>query len=1035
MCSASDFVIEEGILTKYTGPGGELVVPDGVKSISDYGGVFPDDVEFTSVSLPDSLEKNIWSWWLWPLNIKTAAYIVSPEHPSLTSVDGVLYNKDLTEILAYPLLKKGELLLPKTFQKVAAGILDEALGITAFRVDPEHGLMCDQDGILYTKDKKILIGCPAGMSGAVTLAVETEKINGRALVGCPYVTDYVVPPENAYFKSIDGVLYNKSGDQLIKFPEGREGEFTVPDHVRSFGQYAFNQAVGMTKLTIPASVKELSRDAFQNADNLKELIMPAAIYCGQAEEIETLEWVELTGEGSYYSQDGVIFARWSWADGAVNLVACPKARSIPYTVPDGVDGISGSAFQGCRKLPEIIFAGKIPTMPQNTFESCEALLRIPKSCLRVADKIPTAFATRTETFDRTDFQWIAVHQTAKAWKEAVEQYVLSLNKSEFFQGMLDIIAQLNKISKATGINIVEFVQTWSTELTGQQIRTLREILLLKKCSAAVNAMDTDPRLQPALNGEDALRQKPCSHPIEQLVRDNWVSSKLVRDIQRRVKAGVAYQDNGKVCDPDVLVFILASYAETMDDHARYPSLYKVAYVRAVRVPLADQVAAALDQKAFQDFLEAFAADDNGGYLPALDGSLLALGRYAAPAQIAKLISSMREWEKKGPNGRKAIIIARGGLMLSDTREAMLAVDKAGGLDYYASLRGTTAEEIRDTVLADFGLDEDGKKVCDLGNGRSVEFRLNPDLSLGLFDLTANKIVKSIPKKGADPERYAEVSADLSDMKKNAKAIAKARNDRLFRAFLDAEAFDASSWKRTYLKNPLLRQVASLLVWEQEGVTFTILNREIIANDESPVTLTDAPIRLAHPMEMNKALVESWQKYFAANGLKQMFQQIWEPVFDPETVREDRYRGCTVPVLTLSSQKKHGIGVDGLGAYSEGFELWLTDCKLEAEPSDWRYVPGVNDDFYYTLGKFTFTKYTRWTNHIVGWFDRYLIADKVKKDDVSVYNMLSGFSLAQITEFLKLATENNCTNVTALLLDYKNQNFADFDPMEEFSLEW
>lgn len=1033
MCIASDFVIEEGILTKYTGPGGNLVIPDGVKSIRDYGDVFPDDMEFTSVSLPDSLEKNTWFGWRWPLNIKTAAYIVSPEHPSLTSVDGVLYNKDLTEILAYPLLKKGELLLPKSFQKVSMGILDKALGITAFRVDPEHSLMCDQDGILYTKDKKILIGCPAGMSGAVTLAVETEKISEGILVGCPYVTEYVVPPENANFKSIDGVLYNKSGDQLIKYPEGREGEFAVPDHVRSFGQYAFNQAGGLTKLTIPSSVKELSLDAFRNADNLKELIMPAAIYRGQAEEIESLEWVELTGEGSYYSQDGVIFSRWDWLDGAVYVATCPKARSIPYTVPDGVSEIYGNAFQNCRKLPEINFAGKIPKMMQTAFEGCEAL-RIPKTYLRAAEKIPTAFAARAETFDRTDFQWIAVHQTAKAWKEAVEQYILTLNKSEFFQGMLDIIAQLNKIPKATGMNVVEFVQTWSAELTGQQIRTLREILLSKKCSAAVNAMDTDPRLQPALSGEDILREKSCGHPIEQLVRDNWVSSKLVRDIQRRVKAGVAYQDNGKVCDPDVLVFILASYAATMDDSAKYYSLYKTAYVRAVRLPLADQVAAALDQKAFQDFLEAFAADDNGGYLPALDGSLLALGRYASPAQISKLISSMREWEKKGPNGRKAIIIARGGLMLSDTREAILAVDKAGGLDYYASLRGTTAEEIRDTVLVDFGLDEDGRKVCELGNGRSVEIWLNPDLSLGIFDLTANKIVKSIPKKGADPECYAEVNADFSDMKKNTKKIAKAKSDRLFRAFLDAEAFDAASWKRTYLKNPLLRQVASLLVWEQEGVTFTILNREIIANDESPVTLTDAPICLAHPMEMNKALVESWQKYFGGKGLKQMFQQIWEPVFDPETVREDRYRGCTVPVLTLSSQKKHGIGVDGLGAYSEGFELWLTDCELEAEPSDRRYVPGVNDDFYYTLGKFTFTKYTRWTNHIVGWFDRYLIADKIKKDDVSVYNMLPGFSLAQITEFLKLATENNCTNVTALLLDYKNQNFADFDPMEEFSLE-
>ena len=97
MSNASDFVIEEGILKKYTGPGGDLVIPDGVKAIRKYD-VFPDDVEFSSVSLPDSLEEN--SLRGWPLNINTAAYIVSPEHPSLTSADGVLYNKDLTEILA-----------------------------------------------------------------------------------------------------------------------------------------------------------------------------------------------------------------------------------------------------------------------------------------------------------------------------------------------------------------------------------------------------------------------------------------------------------------------------------------------------------------------------------------------------------------------------------------------------------------------------------------------------------------------------------------------------------------------------------------------------------------------------------------------------------------------------------------------------------------------------------------------------------------------------------------------------------------------
>ena len=108
--------------------------------------------------------------------------------------------------------------------------------------------------------------------------------------------------------------------------------------------------------------------------------------------------------------------------------------------------------------------------------------------------------------------------------------------------------------------------------------------------------------------------------------------------------------------------------------------------------------------------------------------------------------------------------------------------------------------------------------------------------------------------------------------------------------------------------------------------------------------------------------------------------------------------------------------------------------MEVTPSDWRYVPGMNDDLFFTLGDFTFRKYTRWTNHIVGWFDKYLIVDRIKKDDVSVADLLPGFTLAQITEFIRLATENTCTNVTVVLLDYKNKHFASFDPMEEFSLD-
>ena len=60
---------------------------------------------------------------------------------------------------------------------------------------------------------------------------------------------------------------------------------------------------------------------------------------------------------------------------------------------------------------------------------------------------------------------------------------------------------------------------------------------------------------------------------------------------------------------------------------------------------------------------------------------------------------------------------------------------------------------------------------------------------------------------------------------------------------------------------------------------------------------------------------------------------------------------------------------------------------------------------------------------------------IKKDDVTAARWFDRFTLAQITEFISAAQETNATNVLAALLEYKNANFADFDPMDEFTLEW
>ena len=55
MSNASDFIIENGVLKKYVGPGGDVVIPEGVVEIGSY--VFAENGKVTRVILPAGLTK------------------------------------------------------------------------------------------------------------------------------------------------------------------------------------------------------------------------------------------------------------------------------------------------------------------------------------------------------------------------------------------------------------------------------------------------------------------------------------------------------------------------------------------------------------------------------------------------------------------------------------------------------------------------------------------------------------------------------------------------------------------------------------------------------------------------------------------------------------------------------------------------------------------------------------------------------------------------------------------------------------------
>ncbi len=81
-----------------------------------------------------------------------------------------------------------------------------------------------------------------------------------------------VDEENETFSSQNGVLFSKDGKVLYAYPTAKKDvEYTIPDEVTKINTMAFYGNLYLTNLTVNSSVKSIEYFAFENMNSLKEL--------------------------------------------------------------------------------------------------------------------------------------------------------------------------------------------------------------------------------------------------------------------------------------------------------------------------------------------------------------------------------------------------------------------------------------------------------------------------------------------------------------------------------------------------------------------------------------------------------------------------------------------------------------------------------------------------------------------------------------------------------------------------------------------
>ena len=90
--------------------------------------------------------------------------------------------------------------------------------------------------------------------------------------GCTALQAISVSGANPHYLSQDGVLLNASGTEIVWFPMGKTGNYTLPSTILAIGDYAFREC-SITKFILPDNIKEIGRGAFLNS-KVEEVKLP-----------------------------------------------------------------------------------------------------------------------------------------------------------------------------------------------------------------------------------------------------------------------------------------------------------------------------------------------------------------------------------------------------------------------------------------------------------------------------------------------------------------------------------------------------------------------------------------------------------------------------------------------------------------------------------------------------------------------------------------------------------------------------------------
>ena len=188
----------------------------------------------------------------------------------------------------------------------------------------------------------------AGIPASVT------SIGDAAFQDCGSLGAIEVDAQNSFYRSVNGILFDRAQTTLVACPGDLGGSYAVPAGTISIGNYAFFHCAGLTNVTIPDGVAGIGLAAFQSCTSLGSLTIPGGATTIGDEAFQACTGLTNASLGVVNIGDYAFYGCTSLARAAIS---------------GGVTNIGDGAFGSCTSLAGIFFTGNAPTVGSAVFNS------------------------------------------------------------------------------------------------------------------------------------------------------------------------------------------------------------------------------------------------------------------------------------------------------------------------------------------------------------------------------------------------------------------------------------------------------------------------------------------------------------------------------------------------------------------------------------------------------------------------------------------------------------------------------------------